>query len=57
MRKSDAVVLFEDATLVGDERERIKNMVESCSLEDLSESSSRFAGRFLPTRTLFRTMG
>ena len=50
-------MLFEDATLVGDERERIKNMVESCSLEELSESLSRIAGRFLPTRTLFRTTG
>ena len=38
-------MLFEDATLVGDERERIKNMVESCSLEELSESLSRIAGR------------
>ena len=45
MRKSDAVVLFEYATLVEEERERIKNMVESCSLEDLSESLSRIAGR------------
>ena len=45
-------MLFEDATLVEDERERIKNMVESCSLEELSESLSRIAGRFLPTRVL-----
>lgn len=48
-------MLFEDATLVGDERERVKNMDESCSLEELSESLLRIAGRFLPTRTLFRT--
>lgn len=36
--KSDAIELFEDTALVGGERDRIVEMIESRSLEELSES-------------------
>lgn len=36
--KSDAIELFEDTALVGGERDRIVDMIESRSLEELSES-------------------